>query len=174
LRGYVLDTNIVSYWFDGHSPQNGAIVERIESLPAGAPLRISAISLGEIEFGFRVRREADAELERDLRRFVQEKLPTVLDVTSTTRAYYGSIRAALFERYAPRDKRAKRFRLGQLTDPVSELELGIQENDVWIAAQAIEYNLVLVSNDKLTKIRDIAGDLLLENWARVPSDDQTS
>jgi tRNA(fMet)-specific endonuclease VapC len=98
----------------------------------------------------------------------------VLDVTSTTRVYYGSIRAALFERYAPRDKRAKRFRLGQLTDPVSELELGIQENDVWIAAQAIEYNLVLVSNDKLTKIRDVAGDLLLENWARVPSDDQTS
>jgi predicted nucleic acid-binding protein len=74
LRGYLLDTNIVSYWFDGQSPQNGAVVERIESLPAGAPLRISAISLGEIEFGFRARREADAELERDLRRFVQEKL----------------------------------------------------------------------------------------------------
>jgi tRNA(fMet)-specific endonuclease VapC len=166
LRGYLLDTNIVSYWFDGQSPPNKMVVERIEGLPTGSPLRISAISLGEIEFGFRVRREEDADFERDLRRFIQEKLPAVLDVTNTTRTYYGSIRAALFERYAPRDRRGKRFRLGQLTDPVSELDLGIQENDVWIAAQAMEHNLVLVSNDRLTRVRGVADGLLLENWAQ--------
>jgi tRNA(fMet)-specific endonuclease VapC len=163
VRGYLLDTNIVSYWFDEQSVPNRSIVERIRRLPEGAPLRISAISLGEIEFGFRVRREEDAEFERDLRRFLQEKLPTVLDVTSTTRVYYGLIRASLFDKYAPQRKRGK-LRLGQLTNPVSELELGIQENDVWIAAQAIEYNLVLVSNDKLTRIREVADDLLFENW----------
>lgn len=164
MRGYLLDTNIVSYWFDEQSVPNRSIVERIRRLPERAPLRISAISLGEIEFGFRVRREENAEFERDLRRFLQEKLPTVLDVTSTTRIYYGSIRASLFDKYAPQRKRGKQLRLGQLTDPISELELGIQENDVWIAAQAIEYNLALVSNDKLTKIREVADDLLFENW----------
>jgi tRNA(fMet)-specific endonuclease VapC len=97
----------------------------------------------------------------------------VLDVTSTTRTYYGSIRASLFDRYTPRRKLNKQLRLGQLTDPVSELELGIQENDVWIAAQAIEYNLVLVSNDKLTKIRDVADGLFLENWIKDLPDNQT-
>ncbi|MFL6232315.1 MAG: PIN domain-containing protein [Thermoanaerobaculia bacterium] len=173
MRGYLLDTNIISYWFDEQSLQNRSIVERIRDLPGETPLRISAISLGEIEFGFRVRREEDAEFERELRRFLQEKLPTVLDVTSTTRTYYGSIRASLFDRYTPRRKLNKQLRLGQLTDPVSELELGIQENDVWIAAQAIEYNLVLVSNDKLTKIRDVADGLFLENWVRDVPDNQT-
>jgi len=164
VRGYLLDTNIVSYWFDEQSAPNRSIVERIQRLPEGAPLRISAITLGEIEFGLRVRREEMPEFERDLRLFVQEKLPTVLDVTSTTRTYYGSIRASLFERYGLHVKRNKKLRLGQLTDPASEAELGIQENDVWIAAQAVEYNLVLVSNDKLTKIREAADGLLFENW----------
>jgi tRNA(fMet)-specific endonuclease VapC len=126
---------------------------------------VSAISLGEIEFGFRVRGQDDPELEKDLRRFIQEKLPVVLDITSTTRTYYGSLRAALFERYAPRNRRGKRSRIEQLTDPTSALELGIQENDVWIAAQALEHNLTLVSNDRLVKIEATATGLFLENWA---------
>lgn len=165
MRGYLLDTNIVSYWFDGQSSQNRNIVDRIRSLPESSPLFVSAISLGEIEFGFRVRHEENFEFEREFRRFIQEKLPIVLNVTRTTRSSYGLIRAELFDRYAPWHKRGKRPRLGQLTEPVSELELGIQENDVWIAAQAMEHNLTLVSNDKLTKIGEVTAGLLLENWA---------
>jgi predicted nucleic acid-binding protein len=114
LRGYLLDTNIVSYWFDGESPQNRDIVDRIRLLPESAPLFVSAISLGEIEFGFRVRREENAGFEREFFRFIQEKLPLVLDVTRTTRTDYGSIRAKLFDRYAPGHKRGKRLRLGRL------------------------------------------------------------
>jgi predicted nucleic acid-binding protein len=43
----------------------------------------------------------------------------------------------------------------------------VDENDVWIAAQAVESKFVLVTNDKLTRIRDAAAelDLRMENWA---------
>jgi predicted nucleic acid-binding protein len=51
-----------------------------------------------------------------------------------------------------------------LIDPVTSRELGIQENDLWIAAQALEYNLVLVTNDKMDRIRDVCEDLQVENW----------
>jgi predicted nucleic acid-binding protein len=47
---------------------------------------------------------------------------------------------------------------------VTSQELGIQENDLWMAAQALEYNLVFVTNDKMERIREVCADLQLENW----------
>jgi len=80
---------------------------------------------------------------------------------------YGELRSLLFDKYAPNDKRKKNLRPEQLVDPITSLELGIQENDLWIAAQAIVRNLILVTHDKLTHIRKIAGsELHIEDWAR--------
>ena len=45
------------------------------------------------------------------------------------------------------------------------MELGIDENDLWIAAQAIEHNLVLVTNDEMKRIKHVAGPVLdIEDW----------
>ena len=53
----------------------------------------------------------------------------------------------------------------QCFDPITAMELGIEENDLWIAAQACEHKLVLHTNDGIARIRDIAIDLLtVENW----------
>jgi tRNA(fMet)-specific endonuclease VapC len=164
VQGYLLDTNIISYWFDGSCLQNQAIVERVASLPQGTPLVISAITLGEIEFGLRVRSAEPLDFEAELQSFLFDQLPLVLDVTSTTRTSYGALRARLFERFAPVEKRSKSRRPEQLTDPATGQELGVQENDLWIAAQAIEHNLVLVTNDVLARIREAGADLRIENW----------
>lgn len=88
------------------------------------------------------------------------------DVTKATRIYYGSLRASVFEKYAPNAKRRSGLRPAQLIDPVTSQELGIQENDLWIAAQALEYNLVFVTNDKMERMRDVCEELQIENWAR--------
>jgi predicted nucleic acid-binding protein len=55
-------------------------------------------------------------------------------------------------------------------DPVTGHQLGIDENDLWIAAQAVEHNLVLITSDKLLKLReaDPDGRLLIENWTAPP------
>ncbi|MBA7697023.1 hypothetical protein ES703_105681 [subsurface metagenome] len=64
----------------------------------------------------------------------------------------------------PKKKRAG-LRPEQLVDPVTSLELGIQENDLWIAAQVVVRGLILVTTDKLSHIREVAGDdLHIENW----------
>jgi predicted nucleic acid-binding protein len=53
-----------------------------------------------------------------------------------------------------------------LVDPLTAKCLGIQENDLWIAAQAYESNLVLVTHDKMDRLREVASDLLaFEDWA---------
>ena len=33
-----------------------------------------------------------------------------------------------------------------------------------MAAQALEYNLVFVTNDKMERIREVCVDLQIENW----------
>ena len=139
------------------------VVQHIQELPDATPLMISAITLGEIEYGLQVAR-IDALKQEDYRAFISTNLPMVLDITKATRIYYGSLRASVFETYAPNARRRRGLRPEQLIDPVTSRELGIQENDLWIAAQALEYNLVLVTNDKMDRIRDVCEDLQVENW----------
>jgi tRNA(fMet)-specific endonuclease VapC len=165
LRGYLLDTNVVSYWFTAGSLQHELITARIQSLPEDSLLALSAITLGEIEYGHRVVSPNETSVQADFLEFIGEQLPTVFPVEATTRLYYGKLRALLFEKLVPAGKKKSGLRPEQLVDPVTSLELGIQENDLWIAAQALEYNLVLVTADKLQRIREVAAELEIENWA---------
>ena len=65
------------------------------------------------------------------------------------------------------NNRKKGLPLEKLVDRFTWLELGSLENDLWIAAQAISRNLILVTNDKLTRITEVAGsDLRIDNWAK--------
>jgi predicted nucleic acid-binding protein len=41
----------------------------------------------------------------------------------------------------------------------------VLKNDLWLAAQALEFNLVLATNDALERMRDVCADLMIENWA---------
>ncbi len=165
MRGYLLDTNIISYWFQPGTPENRNVVTHIGGLDAGAPLRVSAVTLGEIEYGHRVVSTTGRPIQVQFNRFVQTQLPDVLDVRRTTRTYYGQIRARLFEKYSPQHGR-KALRPEQLVDPVTAKALSVQENVIWIAAQAVEYNLVLVTHDRMARLRDVAGDILdIEDWA---------
>jgi len=57
----------------------------------------------------------------------------------------------------------------QLIDPITSRELGIQENDLWLCAQAVAHDMVLVTNDKMLRIREVSEDmqpvLRIQNWA---------
>ena len=164
MQGYLLDTNIVSYWYDESRPQHERVKQRIEELPQETPLMISAITLGEIEYGLWVVLEDNATWQEAFREFVDRRLPMVLGISKTTCTSYGMLRARLFEKYAPRERRRRALRPEQLIDPVTSRELGIQENDLWLGAQALEFNLVLASNDAMERIRDTCNELQVENW----------
>jgi predicted nucleic acid-binding protein len=56
VHGYLLDTNIVAYWFDERRSEHQRVVQHIQELPDATPLMISAITLGEIEYGLQVAR----------------------------------------------------------------------------------------------------------------------
>jgi predicted nucleic acid-binding protein len=168
VRGYLLDTCIVSAWYDETKPKHSRVLAAVKNLAADTPLAISAITLGESEYGLHIPGAAEHFDHDEYRRWIADKLPRVLDVTTSTRLYYGPLRARLFEKFAPSCKRKWNSRPEELVNPTTGKDLGIQENDLWIAAQAIERKLVLVTHDKMARIREMARDefsLIIEDWA---------
>ncbi len=99
---------------------------------------------------------------------MKEELPEPFELSPDAAVAYGDLRTRLFNKFAPGSKRKPKMRPEQLLDPATAKELQIQENDLWICAQAIAHGMVLVTNDRMQAIRDIASgmnpQLILQNW----------
>ena len=166
MRTFLLDTCIWSYWFDAkrYPQENANIRKQLQKLAPDFKLGISIITWGEVAFGQKVIARTEP-IQPEYLPFVKAKGPKTFDIDLHTANTYGKLRSLLFDKYAPKDKRKKNLRPEQLVDPITSLELGIQENDLWIVAQAMVRNLTLVTNDKLTRIREVVGtDLDIKNW----------
>jgi predicted nucleic acid-binding protein len=166
MRTFLLDTCIWSYWFDAkrYVKEHANIRKQLQKLAPNFKLGISIITWGEVAFGQKIVTKREP-IQEEYLQFIKAKGPKTFDIDIHTANKYGELRSLLFDKYAPKDKRKKNLRPEQLIDPITSLELGIQENDLWIAAQAVVRNLTLVTNDKLARISEVAGDdLHIENW----------
>ena len=180
MRDFLLDTQTVAYWYDTKRPEHATVVGnlvRLNGLAVGLVhkprLLVSVVTLGEIEYGCRSQVGQAPALAQERRRFLDQQLPECLEVSRDAVDSYGELRARLFEKYAPQVLRSRVRRPEQLIDPATSLSLGIQENDLWLCAQAMGHGLVLVTNDRMNRIRDAASStsppLLLQNWTRSDS-----
>ena len=132
MDDYLLDTNVLGYWYDAARREHRAVISRINDLRAQPGpqsqeprLLISVITLGEMEYGYRVSRPGDPSRQDEFRKFVRDELPMVLGIDRHTIEPYADLRAWLFERYSPRNRRMKAKRVEELVDPATALELGI-------------------------------------------------
>ncbi|MBN8596950.1 MAG: type II toxin-antitoxin system VapC family toxin [Planctomycetes bacterium] len=185
MRDFLLDTQTIRYWHDSVCSQHAAVTANVAALRTLAVplvvkprLLVSVVTLGEIEFGHRVALAPNPAAQTAYMKFVREELPEPFEVSSDAAAAYGELRAQLFNKYAPGDNRKPKLLPEQLVDPATAKDLGIQENDLWIAAQAMAHAMVLVTNDRMTRIREVAlglkMPLLIQNWttpnsASIPS-----
>lgn len=96
---------------------------------------VSSITIGELYFGA-YHSQPVANNVRQINDFVA--INTILECDETTGDHYGQVKQSLRTKGRP-----------------------IPENDIWIAATALQHGLVLVSRD--THFREVAG-LLLEVW----------
>ena len=182
MQDYLLDTNIIAYWFDTAHPQQTKVVARVNAARQPDPttnyvsrLFVSVVTLGEIEYGARAShvpnpaREAEyAAMDAAKIKFVHEQCPEPLEIFKHVAEHYGEMRAWLFNSCAPNAKRSKKMRAEELIYPTTGKELGIDENDIWIAAQAKAHDLVLVTHDtrgSFPKMLKQFADLKVEDWA---------
>ena len=78
------------------------------------------------------------------------------DINGETADIYAQLKAALFNQFAPKEKSKRRKT--KITD------LGFDENDLWIAAVALQHNLTVVSDDSDFRRIQQGGTLTLESW----------
>lgn len=160
-----MDTQTAVFWQDMARPQHANVDAHVAAVPTGSVIFVSVVTLGEIQFGHQSTTTPDPIKQAKLNTFLQQSFPPALQVSRHTSQPYGTIRALLFQKYPPPGKRQRRPE--QCFDPITSLELGIDENDLWIAAQAVEHNMVLVTHDRMVRIRDVAGHLLaVEDWTQ--------
>ncbi len=77
-------------------------------------------------------------------------------IDEETAIFYSQLKAAVFNQFAPKDKNKRRS--------TSIGDLGFDDHDLWIAATAIQHNLILVSADSdFVRIRQ-AQPFLVESW----------
>jgi tRNA(fMet)-specific endonuclease VapC len=171
MKAYLLDTNIASaLWdeLDRDHPDALKFVTDVASI--GGLVYVSRITIAEIEYGLKLYvskqpvRSAKAEAAMRIYKNVR-------DIGKGTTEHYATIRAELFRRYAPKDakNRIRQVRPEQLLDKTTGQFLGIQENDLWIAAIAVERNMVLVTDDRMVRIQAVTPNLTIAKWKRRPA-----
>lgn len=129
----------------------------MSSFELAAPKYVSVITLAELSFGLKLAGhfaggtapKLDALLE-------QARQHTPLDVTRHTAEQYAELKALLAAAYLAKALRRDRPRwVENWVDKSTGQTLQVDENDLWMCAQARERDLVLVTADKrMARISD--------------------
>jgi predicted nucleic acid-binding protein len=168
VNTFLVDTNVASVLFDAKHKRHEAVRDFFEK--EDGRIYIPVVTWGEIRYGYKVHTGVDEERGRVIES--RMKKYEVCNIGKHTSEPYSRIRAHLFREYASRDKKGKtkQKRPESLVDKTTGLELGIQENDLWIVAIAAERNCVFVTMDRMQRLREIVGieypDLV---WRHLPA-----
>lgn len=129
--------------------------ERLRTTPPEYLMWISAIALGEIQFGLS-NPTTDVLRRREFAQFIARVVrPQVKEITGSTCFYYAQILRRLWDKYPLPSDRPKEAHL---------VTLGVDINDVWIVASAWEYGLTLLTQDKMLRIREVVPEVAFECW----------
>ena len=154
-EGYLLDTNIASAAAYEPHKHHGAVKAWLATI-GDAPVFVSTVTVGEIQYGM--------SLARARAQNARAPIPAqmlggyrVLAIDEQAADIWGRVRATIFDTYAPgpRRKGARARSLAGLVDRTSDIDLGIQENDLWIVSAAVAHGLIFVTADRAAGMRRI-------------------
>lgn len=156
MEAYLLDTTILSIYLDPTHRFHAEKSRGLEVLPSDAPRYISAVALAELTFGADLAVAIGRSDLPALRAMVHRARDyAVLDLTHHTAAAYAELKSRLATKYLEKLRRRDRPKhVEDWVDKATGKALGVDENDLWMCAQAKERGLVLVTTDK--KIQRIA------------------
>ncbi|MBN1973437.1 MAG: PIN domain-containing protein [Sedimentisphaerales bacterium] len=148
MAGYLFDTNIWSHAFDGET----FVTSRIQKLK-NSQIYLSSVVWGEVVFGAKSNTHFNFD---EYKKFIYSNNPLILPIDEHVAEMFGALKAVIFNIKSVRTLRTKSGRASLLKNPISAKEMGIDENDLWLAAQAIAYNLILITNDRMRNILQFA------------------
>jgi predicted nucleic acid-binding protein len=139
----------VSALLDPQHPNHVNVREAVNGLQDGAPIYVSCVTLAEIHFGALLHEAASGQkhprtlaILRDMKRY------PVRQITRHTAEEYAEIKKALAVKFLPNFIKSHRPRwVEDWTDRATAKKLQVDENDLWIYAQAREWNFAIVTTD---------------------------
>lgn len=145
---YLLDTNHCSQIINGHPN----IVKKIKELD-DAPVATCVIVRGELIFGAYKSERRDENL-RNIESFLNDI--DIIPLDNKVANVYGKLKAAVIDHFGPKEKaRRRKFTIDNI---------GIGENDLWIAAVAKSKGYTVVSTDSdFDRIKEADG-INVESW----------
>ena len=150
MDGYLLDTCVVSALLDGYHKNYQNVRLSDEAIETGAPRFVSRITIAELEFGFRLHEAATGipyPRAKEILKRVQEY--GIREISKHTPIEYAELRKNLALTHLPDLINNNRPRwIDNWIDRATGEKLQIDENDLWICAQARENNLVLFTTDE--------------------------
>jgi tRNA(fMet)-specific endonuclease VapC len=136
--------------------QNPAFLGHFRNCPPENIVWVCPVSLAEVEWGLRTTNTTDAQRRTRCRRFIEDNaLEFVQPIQTTTRDSYAEIMERIWRAHLPA--------MGQKTQRHLS-DLGVDVNDVWIAAVALEHGLTLLTADRMDTIRNCVPEIVMENW----------
>lgn len=145
---YLLDTNHCSLAINNNS-------EILTHLSALQESQVSTCVIVQAELIYMA--ENSQKRESNLNRvlaFLNNIL--IYEIDSATAQIYAQLQANLMKQFAPKEKSKRR--------KTRLIDIGFSQNDLWIAAIAIQHNLILVSTDSDFQRIKTVRDLTIETW----------
>lgn len=150
MDAYLIDTSVLSIYLDPDHPDHQAKTQSLAALPQQNPRFVSSVALGELAFGAELATVlGKANLSALQAKIAQARSHGVLDISHHTAAVYAGIKARIANKYLASVLRRDRPKyLEEWVDRATGQKLGIDENDLWMCAQAKERDLVFVTADR--------------------------
>jgi tRNA(fMet)-specific endonuclease VapC len=155
---YLLDNNIFSALCDGLSSNHEKAKLFLQQVGQNYVF-VPCVAIAEIRYGNEVVFKKDKKRQNEIEKRIKSLSDkSIKNITKHTTTRYSQIRAELFRKYGTRTARQtiKEKHPEDLMDISTAKSLGIDENDLWICSLAIEFNLVLVTKDNMTRLEEIA------------------
>lgn len=164
MPGYIYDTSVLSALLDDEHQRHADITRAIASLPEDASHFVSVISLAELTFGVRMSEAfSPSRLPALEQMLIDVRDYGVLEVGHHTSGVYAALKTNLAKRYLPKANRRDRPRwLEEWPLNNSGQRLQVDENDLWLCAQAKERSLTLLTADSgIQRVADADPEVVL-------------
>lgn len=146
MDAYLLDTNLVSTLYDSRRPDYQQVVSTVASLDPDAPQLVSAVTIAELRFGLALYAATGNPLTHIEACIRQAEEHPLLEVGKHTAQAFAEVKSRVALQRLNVASRIPRW-VEDWSDRVTSQKLQVDENDLWIAAQALERNLVVVTSD---------------------------
>ena len=154
MEGYLLETSTLTTLLNPNHPKHMAAKVAISDLDPAAPRYVSVIAIAELMFGQRLIEAVVGASPALEAKIAEAQRHALLDVTRHTAAEYAALKTNLANMYLAKLLRKERPRwVEDWIDKATGQTLQVDENDLWMCAQARERGLVMITADaKLDRV----------------------